>query len=300
MLVVMLLCASIGNELLPQTENVEASTKKNVTPPTPIIEIKTNLPILAVNEEAVIDTLPTKLQDNWEKIAKKYKRNLSIAVYDRQSGNTYSYQTREEGFITASIAKVAVLAQLLHNSEHEKRSLKKDELAMTQAMITQSDNGSTHYLVDHQLGGVKNMAQLYTELEMSDTQIDEESWGLTETTATDQVKLLNMIYSEDDYLNASSKQYIKDLMGKVKSDQHWGISATSSEVELKNGWLSVDGSTTWHVNSIGHVTLSKNQTYDIAILTADNPSYEKGISFIEETARSTYQLIQNNPENEAS
>jgi hypothetical protein len=77
-------------------------------------------------------------------------------------------------------------------------------------------------------------------------------------------------------------------MRHVTSAQRWGVSAgpaATADVGLKNGWLPVasDGFQ-WAVNSIGWVRGS-GRRYQIAVLTAHQPSEAYGIATIEALSR---------------
>lgn len=65
----------------------------------------------------------------------------------------------------------------------------------------------------------------------------ESAWGMTTTTPSDQIKLLNNIFFSSNKLTESEQNYIQSLMKNVESDQQWGISAGSSNYALKTAGL---------------------------------------------------------------
>ena len=107
------------------------------------------------------------------------------------------------------------------------------------------------------------------------------AWGLYESTARDQIRLLQHIVRPNDVLSDASREYELALMGDVESDQAWGVSGgvlAPATVALKNGWLPVGGG--WEINSIGLVS-GRFRDYLLAVLTSDDPDMAYGVDTIE-------------------
>ena len=109
-----------------------------------------------------------------------------------------------------------------------------------------------------------------------------EAWGLTTTTAADQVTLLDRLAEPNEVrsTSASRRRTHCDLMEHVTPSQAWGVSAgvgAGATVALKNGWLPV--SSGWAVNSIGWIH-GDGRDYILAVLTADQPTEQTGIATI--------------------
>lgn len=221
------------------------------------------------------------IENTWRNITARYGRPISIAV-QLPSGEVHAY-TNVPGhrFVTASTTKVAVLAQLLHVTGGNLDATQQD---LAQRMIRYSDNDATSTILYRYLGGVRGCRPLFQALGMNSTSVDQH-WGYTETTATDQLRLLHEIFMTNNsfYLNQKSQNYIKSLMGSVSAGQNWGISAGSSRFFVKNGWNTKDGSL-WNVSSIGYIP---NGGYTIAVYTDSNPNMQAGIRLIEDLARAT-------------
>lgn len=232
--------------------------------------------------------LNERLQQAWSNIINNSGRRVSIAVQSQQTGQVYTY-TNVPGyrFVMASTIKVSVLSQLLHNTGG---NLDGTEQALATNMIRNSDNGSTSTLFDYYIGGAGGIGQLYSALGMNESSTNG-AWGLTATTAADQLKLLNEIYltPRTNYLNDQSRNYIRGLMGSINPSQRWGISAGSSNFYVKNGWLPYGGS--WHVNSIGFIPGNGN-SYTIAVYTDGNGTMQDGINLIQQLAIATKQIMQ--------
>ena len=71
------------------------------------------------------------------------------------------------------------------------------ENELAQAMIENSDNDATSTLFENYIGSKEGLQKVYDEIGMTHTKVRSE-WGLTTTTAADQVKLLNNIFYKSD------------------------------------------------------------------------------------------------------
>jgi hypothetical protein len=120
-------------------------------------------------------------------------------------------------------------------------------------------------------------------------------WGLTQTTATDQVKLLRAVFSRGpvasdrspEGLSQASRAYIQGLISQIARDQDWGVSAAGSRGSrwaLKNGWLQRSTTDLWVINSVGQTTVHGHR-YLVSVLSSGNASMQRGISLVERAAR---------------
>ncbi|TLG79644.1 serine hydrolase [Vagococcus zengguangii] len=235
--------------------------------------------------------LTKTLQDAWKTLLKNETTKFDIAIYDNRTDIYVTYSNKPiPHFYTASIAKVAVLMEVLALDEKGIAGLSTQEQRDAELMITKSNNEVTHKFVKSRLGDYLEIDHLFAALNMSDTQANKESWGLIQTDALDQVKLINAIFGEQPYNRQQDVTYIQQLMSRVDEEQQWGISKNANRYYLKNGWLSLDGKT-WLVNSIGKVA-DQNADYSIAVLTEGNQTFTEGIKLIEKIAGETYKQIE--------
>lgn len=226
-----------------------------------------------------INSLEQRLKGRWQSIANSFGMPVSIAVQDANTGEVVNYSNVPgQTFIMASTAKVGILTKLLHNQSGNLSAYQQQTAAR---MIEFSDNDCATELF-HEIGRQNGLNQLYQELGMSSTHTDLR-WGLTTTTALDQLRLLHEIFLNpaSTYLNRQSQQYIQSLMARVTPSQSWGISAGSSSFYIKDGWNTTDA---WNVSSIGFIP----GKYTIAVYTK-NPSFDRCRSFIEQLALATRQ-----------
>jgi hypothetical protein len=218
------------------------------------------------------------------------RAKVSVAVLDLSSGASASYG--DGAFDTASIVKVDILATLLLQAQEADRRLTASEKAYATAMIENSDNASASALWQL-IGKADGLAAANKRFGLTDTVGgDDMLWGLTQTTAADQLTLLQQVFGDDSELSAASRRYLRTLMGQIAADQHWGVSAaaTGSAWALKNGWLARSATGLWDINSIGRVT-SGGRTYLVATLSDGNATKADGVSLIEAAAKAAVSAL---------
>ena len=203
---------------------------------------------------------------------------VSVAVLDLRTGVSAGYGGGE--FDTASIVKVDILAALLLRTQGR---LTPAEQAEATTMIENSDNDAATELWEA-IGGQQGLDAANKRLGLRDTEGGPGLlWGLTQTTAGDQLRLLRQVFSEDSVL--PSQAYLQGLMAHVETDQRWGVSAAGyGSCELKNGWLQRSQTGLWDVNSIGRVTRGSH-SYLIAVLSKGSATEAQGITLVESAAR---------------
>ncbi|MEV8549993.1 serine hydrolase [Streptomyces glaucescens] len=218
---------------------------------------------------------------------------LAVAVLDVNSADPRIASYRGDAwFTTASISKVNILVALLLQAQDQGRDLTAGERRAAEAMIRTSDNDAAN-LLWRVIGKGEGLDAANELLGLSSTHGGPGNhWGLTRTTATDQVRLLRCIFHHcateaartREGLDPESKAYVRELMGDIEEGQDWGVSAASPRWSLKNGWLQRTRTGRWVINSIGQVTLH-GRRYLVSVLSSGNASERDGISLIERAAR---------------
>jgi hypothetical protein len=213
-------------------------------------------------------------------LAANSAEDMTAAVYDDATGRTSVYRpgTAE---VTASIMKVDILATLLAQSQADGQPLTSADQTLSQSMIELSDNDDAQSLWDGE-GGATAVQSFDTAAGLTQTTPDAAGyWGLSTTTAADQVQLMRTLAYPGDILTPASQGFEIGLMEHVESDEGWGISSgpgADATVALKNGWLPLDAGG-WQVNSVGYVN-GDGRNYVIAVLT-DGATEASGIAAIE-------------------
>ncbi|MEU9364684.1 serine hydrolase [Streptomyces avermitilis] len=243
------------------------------------------------SEEASVEPAADPSVDRNALLAKAMKSvtvedgaDVSVAVLDLDSGDSASYG--DGTFDTASIVKVDILATLLLQAQDANRHLTAQEKTYATAMIEDSDNASASALWTA-IGRADGLGSANQRFGLEGTEGgDGELWGLTQTTAADQLALLQQVFGENSELSEASRTYLQGLMGEIATDQHWGVSAAAdgSKWALKNGWLARSTTGLWDINSIGRVTVN-GHAYLVAALSNGNTTKAKGISLVEAAAQ---------------
>ncbi|MEU9436162.1 serine hydrolase [Streptomyces sp. NPDC048252] len=216
--------------------------------------------------------------------------SVSVAVLDLDSGDDATYG--ESAFDTASIVKVDILATLLLQAQDADRRLTAAEKTYATAMIENSDNDSASALW-RIIGKAQGLDAANERFGLTDTAGgDDMLWGLTQTTAADQLTLLQQVFGDDSELSEASRTYLRGLMGQIAVDQRWGVSAAAdgSSWALKNGWLARSTTGLWDINSIGRVTVDGHDCL-VAVLSNGNATQTAGISLVEQVARTAVSAL---------
>ncbi|MCX4232383.1 serine hydrolase [Streptomyces ortus] len=210
---------------------------------------------------------------------------LSVAVLDMGSGRSAVYG--DGAFDTASIVKADILASLLLRAQDAGRELTAREKTYASAMIRDSDNASATALWEA-IGRAPGLAAANARFGLDGTEGgDGLLWGLTQTTAADQLTLLRQVFGDaaDSELDAGSRAYVRGLMGDIAAGQDWGVSAAGpTGFALKNGWLPRTATGLWDINSVGRVEVD-GRAYLLAVLSDGNSTKAKGISMVEAAAK---------------
>jgi membrane peptidoglycan carboxypeptidase len=206
---------------------------------------------------------------------------FSVALQDRKTGRRYDYHGGRQQE-TASIIKVELLAALLLKAQDRGRRLTAAEQARATKMIKASDNDAATQVYDA-VGGAAGLREAGQRLGLTDTD-PAKSWGLTRTTASDQVRMLAALSDPSSPLDAKSRELMLQLMSSVNADQNWGISVAAFEgdqTSLKNGWVyrSAKGGR-WIINSMGRITGTSTDT-TVAVLSRGHGDKQRGIDVVE-------------------
>jgi beta-lactamase class A len=209
----------------------------------------------------------------------------AVAVLDRVTGARVSYNESIH-FNTASIIKVDILGTLLWQAQGAGRQLTASQQELARRMITASDNNAAITLWS-QIGRTSGLAKANRAFGMTQT-VPSSAWGSTSTTATDQLRLLQVLADPGGPLSAASQHYELGLMSHVQADQRWGVpraaGRTATAVYVKNGWFpfSADHGR-WTVNSVGRI-VEPGHDWLVAVLSDHHGTEARGITIVEHLA----------------
>lgn len=213
--------------------------------------------------------------------------SVSVAVLDCDSGASAVYGN-SASYDTASIVKVDILAALLLLAQDEGRELSGEEHAHAVAMIEHSDNTAATKLL-RTIGGAEGLDAANGRLGLTATTA-AHAWGLTQTTAGDQLRLLRAVFGTDSELSQGSRTCLRELMERVEAGQQWGVSAAGGGGALKNGWMPRTTTGLWDINSIGRVRAG-GRTCLVAVLSRGHTTREAGVAVVESVAKAAVGVL---------
>jgi beta-lactamase class A len=233
------------------------------------------------------------LDDALAGIAASAPGHLSVAVADLGTGATARYAPGGHLFVTASIAKVDILAAALLQAEDAGRALTPAEQADARLMIRSSDNDAADRFWQR-IGGPEGLARANRRLGLTHTTPGGQGrWGLTTTTAADQLRLLTAITTAGSPLSPSACSCLHALMTAIDPGQDWGVSAAAdpgTTPALKNGWMPRTATGLWTVNSIGALH-HRGHHLLMAVLSDGRPSRAAGVALVESAATVTANAV---------
>lgn len=248
-----------------------------------------------------IQTVSPALESKWKSILGGRQGNVDIALYDNKTGEIAHVTNATGTYNTASVVKLSILEEVLLQDQKNGTTISSYQLSEAKPMIENSDNDAATVLWG-EVGEQPAMDSLFGQLGATSTQANADGyWGLTQSTAVDQLSVLNAFAYPGKLISSNSATLISNLLANVEPDQAWGVSAgvpTGVTVELKNGWLpdsqTDDNENTesqnWTVNSIGHI-YGNGVDYTIAVLTDHQSSEEYGIKTIEDLSTATWNIV---------
>jgi hypothetical protein len=207
---------------------------------------------------------------------------MTATVHDLSTGKVWTYRPGVHQ-VMASIMKVDILETLLRQSG----TLSGDRLDTATGMIENSSNDDAQDLWDD-VGGPAAVSAYGEEAGLTGTHPNTQGyWGLSTTTASDQVRLLDHLALPNNLLTHAQRAQAMGLMHQVEADQRWGVSAglpAGTPVAVKNGWLPLDDGSGWQVNSDGIVD-GHGYRDDISVLSTRSRTEDAGIDEIQGLAR---------------
>ncbi len=221
--------------------------------------------------------------------------SVTAAVYDKRTGRFWVLNGRARQD-TASIVKVEIMGTALREAEVAGTPLSSAVQALMGPMIDNSDNSAATAMLA-KVGGASAVQQFDLRAGLTHTTVSRlalipgtqlPGWGLTKTTALDEVRLVSRFAYPNSVLSSAGRRYGLNLMEHVEADQVWGVSGgvpAGVTVALKNGWLphNLAANSDWQVNSIGWIA-GHGRDYVLAVLTNHNPSQAYGEETIQAIA----------------
>lgn len=202
---------------------------------------------------------------------------ITAAVYDVTTGSVSLYRPTVT-LTTASIVKVDILQLLLSQAQASGKGLTAAQQTLATKMIEESTDLAATALWN-EVGGAPAIASYDAKVGLTMTE-PNVAWGLTTTSALDQVRLLEHLAFSNTLLTTTSRDYELNLMEHITPGEAWGITTgvpAGVTVALKNGWNPVTG--IWEINSIGWID-GAGRDYIVAVLSWGQATPEAGIDVV--------------------
>ena len=271
----------------PPPTTAAPTTASATTTATSTTTTATATPTTTATRRPAAPTL-TALRRELTALQRRHGVDLAVAASDGRTRRTFTHNPGTT-IEAASIAKADLVAVLLLQHQDRGTSITSRQLGLARQAIRVSDHEAAWALF-REVGLAAGLEAGNRRLGLRETQCFDYSWGLTRTTAADQLRLIGQLDAAGtraSVLTAASADILLDLMGTVVPEQRWGVSAAARDgdrVCLKNGWLprsKLGG--LWIVNSIGRVT---GPTVDLrlAVLSQRWRSQGAGIAAVEEVS----------------
>ena len=191
----------------------------------------------------------------------------TAAVEDLNTGEVYTYDPGPS-LILGSTVKVQILGTLLSQAQAAHRWLTTTEQQLATAMIEVSDNAAGQALFN-EVGGAPAINAWNRSIGMTNSPV-VPSWGVSTSTATDELTLLKIYIGPNPYLSEAYRTYGLYLLGHVEASQVFGVNTgppPGGVLAAKTGRMPGFGAS----NSIGWVD-SQGRDYILAVLTQRGPS----------------------------
>lgn len=217
---------------------------------------------------------------------------IGVSLLDRRSSAEWGYNPTYTSQ-SASMAKPMIVLMALRAARAEGRDLTSEQVDQAIAAITRSDNDSADALWAA-AGGPDGYEELADQLKLTNTHRDpsKDFWSWTWTTPQDQSRLMGQLISGE-LLVDSDRAFVYQYMGRVRSDQTWGVGAPMSDTvaaHLKNGWVQfVSSDGLWAVNSLGHV-IGEGRDYRMCVMTRTS-SFDEGRELCSEIGRQVFSVL---------
>jgi len=215
--------------------------------------------------------------------------DVTASVLNLANGQTFRYNPGV-GQATASIVKVDIMATLMAQSTASGQPIPAADQQLLHSMIEVSDNESATALWNA-VGGPGGITTYNRLVGMGSTVPSSclqcpgfiyPGWGLTTTTPSDQIALLQSLLFPNARISATDRAEALSLMENITPSEDWGVSSgvpSGVTVALKNGWVPLQNGL-WQVNSIGYIN-GDGRDYLIAVMDNGNPDEQYGIDTIQ-------------------
>jgi hypothetical protein len=200
---------------------------------------------------------------------------ITASVEDLNNGQTFNFNPGPS-LVLASTVKVQILGTLLSETQYSGGPTPAEQ-ALAAPMIEISDNADAQALFDL-VGGAPAIQAWDDSIGLTDTFV-YTNWGISTSSAPDQVKLLSTYVEPNQYLTNAARAYGLYLLNHVELSQIFGINVgppESAVLAAKTGRIPAVGA----INDIGWVD-GEGRNYLMVVLVQEAPSDQFGLAAME-------------------
>jgi CubicO group peptidase (beta-lactamase class C family) len=198
---------------------------------------------------------------------------FGVAVLDRASGQETDGADADKTFYSASVAKLFLITDLLHQQEQGTITLSAADLDNVHLALTISDDDSMDALWD-KYGGVSAVEQLVSVAHLRDTGVNSEVtqhglWGGLDISARDVLAVYQYVLTQ---LSPADRDLIIGNLNQAKAvgfqsfNQAFGLlgPTRTASTKAKQGWMSFGGTVYLHTTGV----LDSGNQVVVAILSS--------------------------------
>ncbi len=214
------------------------------------------------------------------------KGGLSVSAVNLDTGVSLTMGARS-GMVDASVSKVMLIEILVLKRQQAGKKLSSYERSLATRMIENSDNNAASAIFNL-IGGHDEVREWMPKVGLTKITVlgPDGMWGLTRSSAAEQITLLHNLTDTDSPLTKANRAYILTLMRNVEADQRWGVGAAADDDDFanKNGWDTESADKgRWVTNSDGVIEVDGHRVI-MSVMSQHNTSLSAGVALIEKVA----------------
>lgn len=197
---------------------------------------------------------------------------IGVAVQDRASGKLMVGQYGDKQFYSASVVKLFLITELLHQKESGEIQLTSTDTYLMRRALSASDDAAMDSLWET-FNGPQTLTELIDSLHLTETTAptDTGEWGETLVTARDVIAVYDDVLTR---LTTADRDFVVGALGAATDngadgfDQAFGLLAPPrrADVKAKQGWMSYQSNYTLDTTGL----LGSDNRYVVAVLTTQS------------------------------
>lgn len=197
---------------------------------------------------------------------------VGVAVQDRATGQLMVGQYGDKQFYSASVVKLFLITELLHEKEAGEIQLTSTDTYLMRRALSASDDAAMDSLWET-FNGPQTLTELIDSLHLTETTAptDTGEWGETLITGRDVIAVYDDVLTR---LTSADRDFVVGALGAATDhgadgfDQAFGLLAPPrrADVKAKQGWMSYQSNYTLDTTGL----LGSDNRYVVAVLTTQS------------------------------